>query len=103
MYGGYGIHGDTVFTLTPGAVRIITKWLSDTRVLQDEVGQSKYLGSIGNVRLRQGKLSEALRCYNEALSLNYDESCRITALQNRALVYIKLGTKLTGKNGMKSH
>ena len=64
---------------------------------KDEVGQSKYLGSIGNVRLLQEKLSEALRCYTEALSLNSDESCRITALQNRALVYIKLGMKLTGE------
>jgi CHAT domain-containing protein/tetratricopeptide (TPR) repeat protein len=63
---------------------------------KDSVGQAKYLGSIGNVMSIQGKDSEALRCYTEALTLTDDEDSRISVLQNRAVVYLSLAVKVTG-------
>ena len=60
----------------------------------DEAGHGRALGNLGNVKLVKGEPLEALRCYNEALSLNCDETSRHTAYQNRASVYITLAAKV---------
>ena len=60
----------------------------------DEAGHAHALGNLGNVKLVKGEPLEALRCYNEALSLNCDETSLYTAYQNRASVYITLAAKV---------
>ena len=60
----------------------------------DEAGHARALGNLGNVKLVKGEPLEALRCYNEALSLNCDETSLYTACQNRASVYITLAAKV---------
>ena len=60
----------------------------------DEAGHGRALGNLGNVKLVKGEPLEALRCYNEALSLNCDETSCHTAYQNRASVYITLAAKV---------
>ena len=61
---------------------------------RDEAGHARALGNLGNVKLVKSEPLEALRCCNEALSLNCDETSRHTAYQNRASVYITLATKV---------
>ena len=65
---------------------------------KDEVGQARSLGNIGNVKLLQGELMEALRCYTETLSLGCDDNALITAYQNKAGVYIALAKQLARGN-----
>ena len=60
----------------------------------DEVGHARALGNLGNVKLVKGEPLEALRYYNEALSLNSDDTSLYTAYQNRASVYITLAAKV---------
>ena len=60
----------------------------------DEVGHARALGNLGNVKLVTGEPLEALRYYNEALSLNSDDTSLYTAYQNRASVYITLAAKV---------
>ena len=60
----------------------------------DEAGQGRALGNLGNVKLVKGEPLEALRCCNEALSLNCDETSLHTAYQSRASVYITLAAKV---------
>ena len=60
----------------------------------DEVGHAHALGNLGNVKLVKGEPLEALRYYNEALSLNSDDTSLYTAYQNRASVYITLAAKV---------
>ena len=60
----------------------------------DEVGHARALGNLGNVKLVNGEPLEALRYYNEALSLNSDDTSLYTAYQNRASVYITLAAKV---------
>ena len=60
----------------------------------DEAGQGRALGNLGNVKLVKGEPLEALKCCNEALSLNCDETSLHTAYQSRASVYITLATKV---------
>ena len=60
----------------------------------DEAGHVRALGKLGNVKLVKGEPLEALRCYNEVLFLNCDETSRHTAYQNRASVYITLAAKV---------
>ena len=65
----------------------------------DEAGHGRALGNLGNVKLVKGEPLEALRCYNEALSLNCDETSRRTGYQNRASVYITLAAKVNERVG----
>ena len=60
----------------------------------DEVGHASALGNLGNVKLVRGEPLEALRYYNEALSLNSDDTSLYAAYQNRASVYITLAAKV---------
>ena len=60
----------------------------------DEAGHARALGNLGNVKLVKGEPLEALRSYNEALSLNCDETSCHLAYQNRASVYVTLAAKV---------
>ena len=65
---------------------------------KNEVGQARSLGNISNVKMLQGNLMEALRCYTKTLSLGCDDNALITAYQNRAGVYIELEKQLARGN-----